>query len=116
VIAEALSSSLRFYFVHSISRKEERSASQGRISRVCETHSTQHSSHLQSSIQDLVGVVLGSTGLAVVLVWSHLAIAESHAGTVLPDLASLALDHDTLMVYISIKSHSVRVAFLEDRG
>lgn len=57
--------------------------------------------NLQHAVLDLVWVVLGSTRVAIVLVRSNLAIAETNAWAMLPYFAGLALDHDALMVYSS---------------
>lgn len=54
---------------------------------------------LQYSVHDMVRMVLWSARVAVVLVWGDQSVSEADAGTVLPDLAGLALDHHSHMVY-----------------
>jgi hypothetical protein len=52
----------------------------------------------------MVRMVLGPARVAVVLVWGDQSVSEADAGTVLPDLAGLALDHHSHMVYYVVHS------------
>lgn len=47
----------------------------------------------------MVRMVLWSARVAVILVWGNQSVSEADAGAVLPDLAGLALDHHSHMVY-----------------
>lgn len=54
---------------------------------------------LQYSVDDMVRMVLWSARVTIVLVWGDQTVSEADAGTMLPDLAGLALDHHSHMVY-----------------
>lgn len=48
----------------------------------------------------MVRMVLWSARVTIVLVWGDQTVSEADAGTMLPDLAGLALDHHSHMVFL----------------